>query len=237
MELETPVRTLDSLTDNEIESCFEGSSNVDLVRGLLEQHTAPNGWVWDMDFGDAFATAIEGFIGAEAGTSEWEEAWEINREWGEAIADRVNELLGKKEMTSTYWTVTTKEKKSCEEREIWFKGGETITRITGYRWGVYQIETNDGNPPEGVDLENPNGIDLNNYHSDNVDSVELVELMDGWYSDVEWPEYIPEDVQEDLENIWEEDSYEGWESMGWIQTDTESWFYGPLELVKEKDND
>lgn len=92
-EREVPKRSLDSLTDEEIESCFDGSSNVDLVRGLLEENLAPDGWVWSSDFGEAFAEAIEGFIGAESGTDEWDEAWSNNFEWGEAIGENVNELL------------------------------------------------------------------------------------------------------------------------------------------------
>jgi len=88
-----PKRTLDSLTDDEIESCFDGSSNVELVRSLLEDNLAPDGWIWSIDFGDAFAEAIEGFIDADSGTKEWTDAWEINREWGERIGDNINKLL------------------------------------------------------------------------------------------------------------------------------------------------
>ena len=94
MELEKPVRTLDSITDEELESCLDGSSNLELVRQLLKENIAPDGWIWSMDFGDAFAEAIESFIGADEGTPEWNEAWQVNADWGESIADNVNELLG-----------------------------------------------------------------------------------------------------------------------------------------------
>jgi len=93
MELEKPVRTLDSLSDEEIESCFNGSTNLELVKQLLQENLAPDGWIWSMDFGCEFADAIEGFIDAEPGTDEWQEAWDNNAEWGESIADSVNELL------------------------------------------------------------------------------------------------------------------------------------------------
>jgi len=88
-----PMRTLGSLSDQELEGCFEGSSNVDLVRKLLEENLAPDGWVWDADFGHSFATAIQSFIGEDEDTPEWDKAWEINYEWGAKIADNVNELL------------------------------------------------------------------------------------------------------------------------------------------------
>ena len=97
MELEKPKRTLDSITDEELEGCIDGSTNLELVRSLLEDNLAPDGWVWAMDFGDAFAEAIQSFIAAEEGTDEWQEAWDINCEWGESIADRVNDLLAEEE--------------------------------------------------------------------------------------------------------------------------------------------
>lgn len=88
-----PVRTLDSLSDEEIESCIDGSSDVKLIRRLLKANLAPDGWVWSIDFGQEFAEAIEGFIGADYGTDEWDEAWQVNADWGESMADNVNELL------------------------------------------------------------------------------------------------------------------------------------------------
>ena len=42
----------------------------------------------EMAFGQMFARAIEGFIGVEYEDSpdEWEEAWDINEDWGISIA-------------------------------------------------------------------------------------------------------------------------------------------------------
>lgn len=93
MDLERPVRTLESLTDDEIESCLNGSTNLDLVKRLLKENQAPDGWIWGLDFADNFAEAIESFIDAEPDTPEWQAAWDINSEWGETIADNVNDLL------------------------------------------------------------------------------------------------------------------------------------------------
>ncbi len=96
MKQEMPKRKIDALTDDEIESCFEGSTDVSLVRDLLKKNQDPNGWIYSIDFGDDFAQAIEGFIGEEPNTKEWNEAWAVNCEWGESIADNVNDLLAKK---------------------------------------------------------------------------------------------------------------------------------------------
>ena len=61
----------------------------------MKANQAPDGFIWDMDFGDAFATEIECFIGADPieEPDEWQRAWEVNCEWGERIADNVNDLL------------------------------------------------------------------------------------------------------------------------------------------------
>jgi hypothetical protein len=132
------------------------------------------------------------------------------------------------------WTVSTKEKKSCEEREIWTKDDMTITRITGFRWGTFSVETTDDNPPL-IDADNPEGINMYDYSADNVDSTELVSMDDGWYGDVEYPDDLDEEEQERMNKLWDEDSYEGWEVEGWYQSETEAWFFGPLDIVREQE--
>jgi hypothetical protein len=89
------VRTIDSLTDEEIEQCIDGSSNVRMIRALLEQTVTKNGIIHDADFADLFAEEIEGYIGVDQDEDPegWQEAWTINNEWGERIADNVNVLL------------------------------------------------------------------------------------------------------------------------------------------------
>ena len=93
MNTDTPTRTLESLSNDEIESCINGSTNIDLVRRLLKENQAPDGWIWEMDFGAEFAEAIEGFIDADKNTDDWDDAWNVNCEWGEQIAENVNQLL------------------------------------------------------------------------------------------------------------------------------------------------
>ncbi len=95
------IVTIADLSDEQIESCFDGSSNVDLVRDLFEEnyHSDLN-VVDETAFGEAFADAIQGFIGVDQNEEpeEWKQAYAINQEWGESIAQNVNELL--KELNS-----------------------------------------------------------------------------------------------------------------------------------------
>lgn len=86
---------LASFTDDEIEECFEGSSNVDMVREIASKCVTENKTIAEMAFGQMFARAIEGFIGVEYEDSpdEWEEAWDVNEDWGISIARNLNDLI------------------------------------------------------------------------------------------------------------------------------------------------
>jgi hypothetical protein len=133
------------------------------------------------------------------------------------------------------WSVSTIDKKSVEEIESWTKDGITIRRTTGFRWGKFTIETTDDNPPEGIDPDNPDGIDMYSYFGDNAeDGAELDGLDDGWFADVNYPNDIDDEERERLDELWEEESYSSWEEEGWYNDETECWFYGPLEIEKIK---
>ena len=136
------------------------------------------------------------------------------------------------------WHVSTLDKKSVEEHEFWEKDGQTIIRVTGYRWGSWTITTVNDVEPIFTRVRNPLGdenedsVDMNNLSDENIEDVELESLDDGWYAEIVYPDDFDEDEQEDLEDIWEEDSYEGWERKGWIQTDTECWVSCDLQVEK-----
>lgn len=135
------------------------------------------------------------------------------------------------------WKVSTKDKKSVEEHEHWEKDGQVIVRVNGFRWGTWIVTTEDDNPPE-FELEAcPGGSD----DEDSVDmynngyETELVSLDDGWYGDVRYPDDMDDDEIERLEELWDEEGYDGWESEGWVQTETECWAWGELEIEREDD--
>ena len=133
----------------------------------------------------------------------------------------------------TIWKVATAHKKMCEEREIWTKDDKTIIRITGFRWGTFTVETNDGEPPEDIDPENPDGINMYDYFSNNADNgAELESMDDGCYLDYEF-EGIDEAEQQELQEAMEDDHYEYLEGNGWYNSETEAWLHGPLEITKE----
>lgn len=131
------------------------------------------------------------------------------------------------------WKIATTEKKSCEEREIWTKDDLTIVRINGYRWGTFTVETSDDNPPEDIDPENPEGINMYDYFSDNAENgAELDSMDDGWLGDWEFPDDMDEDERQRIIDGWDEESYEFMENDGWYNSETEAWLFGPLSIEK-----
>lgn len=131
------------------------------------------------------------------------------------------------------WTISTREKKSCEEREYWAKDGKTIVRITGFRWGTFTVTTSDDNPPEGITEENEDGIEMYSYFGDNAeDGAELDMLDDGWYADWEFPDDMDEVERQRIMDGWDEDSYDFLESDGWYSDETECWLSGPLDIER-----
>lgn len=87
------LKTIDNLTDDQIENCFEGSSDVNMVRRLAKKCLDENGYVDVEDFSEKFAEKLEGFINEDEDSYEWNEAWIENRNWGEIIAENINEIL------------------------------------------------------------------------------------------------------------------------------------------------
>tara|TARA_R110000868_G_scaffold251083_2_gene507811 strand:- start:553 stop:972 length:420 start_codon:yes stop_codon:yes gene_type:complete len=133
------------------------------------------------------------------------------------------------------WTVSTTEKKSCEEREIWTKDGKTIVRTNGFRWGTFIVETTDDNPPEGITEANKEGIDMYSHSGDNIDSINLDSMDDGWSGDYEFCGMDEESKQAISDEIDEaDDYYEYLEENGWMLDETEAWLFGPLEITKEE---
>jgi len=136
-----------------------------------------------------------------------------------------------------WWRVATTEKKSCEEREIWTKDGKTVTRINGFRWGTFQVETTDDNPPDAITVENPDGVDMYDLGGSNIEQAELVSMDDGWYGDYEYEGF---EEEAELERFTQEldeadDYYEFLEANGWSNDENQAWLFGPLEIEKDQD--
>jgi hypothetical protein len=121
------------------------------------------------------------------------------------------------------WKLSTASKKNAVEKQYWTKEGVTIIREEGYRWGTFYCESDE--QPD-IDLDNDDGYLLTNTEYD----WELDSLDDGCWVEWDFPEDMDEEEQERFLALCEEDYIEGLEGDGWVNDDTEYWFYGPLEL-------
>lgn len=120
------------------------------------------------------------------------------------------------------WRITNYHKKNAVERQIWIKDDIRFVKEEGFRWGIWETESDE--QPD-VDLENPDGWEPDS------DEWEFIEMIDGCW--VEWifPDDMDEEEQERIQELWNEDSFEGLEGDGWINDETEFWLYGPLQLT------
>ena len=86
---------VNSLTDEELEDCIDGTTNLDMIRDILTKHGVVDeeGYVDPEIFADWFATGIEGYIDAEPDTDEWTEANDTNWNWGYDIGDNINSYI------------------------------------------------------------------------------------------------------------------------------------------------
>lgn len=142
------------------------------------------------------------------------------------------------------WQVSTYYKKSCEEHQYFYKDGEVIKHVVGWRGATFYVETNDDNPPEFEFTFVPGGdgkkdsIDMYNAITNNIENVELESMWDGWYEDINFPEDMDEEEQERLQELIDEEGvYEALENQeGWSQDDTEAWIWGPILIEDSEGN-
>lgn len=129
------------------------------------------------------------------------------------------------------WEISTVYKKSSIERQYWYKDNKVIIREEGYRWGTFTVES-DTMPVTMEELVNEdNDYELGYVDDDN--SWELVDLIDGCWSDTEKGRNCTDEDLEEFENAWEEDYFEGVEELGWSLDETEYYMTGPLKLTNK----
>jgi hypothetical protein len=131
----------------------------------------------------------------------------------------------------TTWKLSPQYKKSAVEKMFFYKDGKCITIEQGFRWATFSVES-DVRPLTDDELRNEDGYELGCI--DNDESWEMWDMTDGCWLDIEAgnSETTSTDVEE-FEAAWGEDSYEAVEALGWSQTDTEYFYYGPLALTNE----
>ena len=84
----------DLLSDEELEDCLDGHSDIKMIRQIIEDTQIDN-LIDEEDFADMFAYNIRGFIAVtfEEDQNAYNEAYTNNWEWGMTIAQNINALL------------------------------------------------------------------------------------------------------------------------------------------------
>jgi hypothetical protein len=142
------------------------------------------------------------------------------------------------------WTVKTYHKKNVQEVEHWVQrdGNGKITVANGFRWGEWDVETTDDNPPEFEFTFVPGGdgkkdsINMLDCSYNNIENVELVSMDDGGcWLDIE-VEGLEEEEEDEIREFLEENSaYELEEREdGWYNDETEWWIWGPIEITNDE---
>ena len=129
------------------------------------------------------------------------------------------------------WTLMPVNKKSIEEVMYWEKDGKTIFLRQGWRGGSVTITTADDEPP-AIELDSDE-LSVYDLCDDHIVDVELDSFWDGCWQEWDWAlADLTEEEQTEIEEAWDEDSYDAVEALGWEQTDTEVFFYGELSLER-----
>lgn len=121
------------------------------------------------------------------------------------------------------WKISTNEKKSVIEHEIFVKDGVSIIHTVGWRWGWVVVS-------EDPQISNPDDNDTL--------IVSDFSIEDQSFEDGCWDEWDFGDLSEsEIEQVtaaWDEDWHEGLEKLGWEHYETEIVFRGPLEITKDE---
>lgn len=137
------------------------------------------------------------------------------------------------EIGKTY-RITNKFKKSYIEREEFVKDNMHIYYETGWRSGTWEITPQDDD--EVAMLEEAMEDDYDDtLYPDSFNETEMIESYDGCWGDVDFPDLLSEEEQEELQEQIDEDGYyDALTNAGWEQHDMECWFNGPITVEEVK---
>ena len=81
-------------------------------------------------------------------------------------------------------------------------------------------------------------VNLFSCEANNIVGSELIEMFDGGcWGDIEWPEDMPEEEQERLQEFIDENgTYALEDEEDWSLDETACWVWGPLEISDEEGN-
>lgn len=92
------MKNVTTLSDEELHDCFDGTTSPELVKEIFEKAgvVLPNGSIDVDQFAQWFAHSMQDLIDEDPTSDEWQQAWRVNFEWGENIAENINDYVSEK---------------------------------------------------------------------------------------------------------------------------------------------
>ncbi len=89
------MKNVMTLSDNELHDCFDGTTSPELVKEIFEKAgvVLANGSIDVDQFAQWFAHSMQDLIDADPTSEDWQQAWRVNFEWGENIAENINDYI------------------------------------------------------------------------------------------------------------------------------------------------
>lgn len=136
---------------------------------------------------------------------------------------------------STY-QVSARNKKSTIENEYWAHKkdpNKSFRKELGWRWGNFLVKMTK-EEFEALDKENENG----EFYPYSYDDSELLDCTDGCWEDFDFSDStLTEEEQKEIQDAWNEDSFDGLEALGYQQIDGEIILLGPLDFTLDSEDD
>lgn len=124
----------------------------------------------------------------------------------------------------TTWNLSPLYKKNAVERMEFCNGSKVIVISESFRSAIFFTESED-RPLTYAELDNPDSFELST-------DWQLDQMLDGCYLEIEADsDDVTDEELEEFRQAWEEGSFEAVEELGWLQSDTEYIYYGPLHLT------
>ena len=89
------MKSIFELTDEELEDCVDGSTNISMLREIFTKPDVidKDGWINPEFFADWFSVGLAGYITEDVDSPEWAETNDTNWNWGYDIADNINSYI------------------------------------------------------------------------------------------------------------------------------------------------
>jgi len=129
---------------------------------------------------------------------------------------------------------------SYEEQKFWINNAKSICCSTGYRYATFEVNTTDDSIPKFAIKPVPYNVELNginlNDHVNNVNNTRLLEKGEDWFCEWHFPDNMPFDDCELIEEGWDKNGTDFLRDNGWVESTINAWLFGSVQFIDETDH-